>query len=97
MAGTIVNAVLFLDRTDRSPGSIFWLYGFDEERQQVIRILQTDHRDEKSKSKPLIEHEFALMKQLANVRRIQRGFTFIFLKTATTKPVDYVGELRPPK
>ena len=42
--------------------------GFDEERQQVIRILQTDHRDENSKSKPLIEHDFALMKQLANVR-----------------------------
>jgi hypothetical protein len=27
-----------------------------------------DPRDENSKSKPLIEHEFALMKQLANVR-----------------------------
>jgi HD superfamily phosphohydrolase len=42
--------------------------GFEEERQQVVRILTTHHHDECSKSKPLIDHDFALMKQLANVR-----------------------------
>jgi HD superfamily phosphohydrolase len=41
---------------------------FDEELQQVIRILTTDRHDKQSKSKPLIEHDFALLKQLANVR-----------------------------
>jgi uncharacterized protein len=41
---------------------------FDEERQQVVRILTTDRIDAQSRSRPLIEHDFALMKQLANVR-----------------------------
>jgi HD superfamily phosphohydrolase len=41
---------------------------FEEELQQVVRILTTKKRDQQSKSKPLIEHDFALLKQLANVR-----------------------------
>lgn len=41
---------------------------FEEERQQVVRILTTHPKDSASKSKPLIEHDFALMKQLSDVR-----------------------------
>jgi HD superfamily phosphohydrolase len=42
--------------------------GFDEERQQIVRILTTSPKDAKSQSKPLIDHEFALLRQLANSR-----------------------------
>jgi hypothetical protein len=42
--------------------------GFDEERQQIIRILTSDLEAEKRESKPLISHEFALMSQLADLR-----------------------------
>lgn len=39
---------------------------FDEEKQQIVRILTTEPKDPKSKSKPLIEHDFALTKQLSD-------------------------------
>ena len=40
---------------------------FDEERQRVLRNLTTHASDSKSKSKPLIEHDLALMKQLSGI------------------------------
>lgn len=39
----------------------------EEDSQQVVRVLTTDPRADKIESKPLIEHNFALTKQLANV------------------------------
>lgn len=39
----------------------------EEEKQQVVRVLTTDPFAEKIESKSLLEHDFALTKQLANV------------------------------
>jgi HD superfamily phosphohydrolase len=62
---------------------------FDEEKQQIVRILTTHQHDAVSKSKPLIEHDFALMKQLANVRLYSMR-----LYVHLPEDVEAPGELR---
>jgi hypothetical protein len=41
---------------------------FEEEASQVVRILTSEPEDPDRKSKPLVEHEFALMKLLSENR-----------------------------
>jgi uncharacterized protein len=65
---------------------------FDEELQQVVRILTSDRRDPQSKSKPLIEHDFALLKQLANVR-LYATRLYVHLPEDCKDPVALRGEI----